>query len=360
LPKSYEAAKTDGERWRWMLLNVEKHDPGRRSEVDNIFADFLRNQLDVTTMAQFGRLFDEEDRNKDKSGTYALHTLKDDETIARLAIGVRRFKVPEEFNWIKIYQTVAARGRTQQGAHARDMIAQIYEDRRQYMKSAESWKFAIAEYGAGANQFRQRNLEQIVGAWGRFETNPVLPAGKNATVDFRFRNGNRVQFEAWPIDVPRLLTDVRNYLVAHRGQLDWQETNISELGYRLVEKRQNQYLSGRVADWAVDLKPRPEHVDDRITVATPLQKPGAYLMTARMAGGNISRIIVWISDTVIVKKQLDGRSQRPRLAFSAGGRCRLRRMPTSGGSIPSNSRKPRTTTGKLSSAKRECRTNING
>src|SRR5262249_27544958 len=37
-------------------------------------------------------------------------------------------------------------------------------------------------------------------------------------------------------------------------------------------------------------------------------KPGAYLLTAQMAGGNQSRVIVWVSDTVIVKKQLEGKA----------------------------------------------------
>ncbi len=41
--------------------------------------------------------------------------------------------------------------------------------------------------------------------------------------------------------------------------------------------------------------------------ATPLKKAGAYLLTAKMADGNTSRIIVWIADTAIVKKQLDER-----------------------------------------------------
>src|SRR5205085_6991794 len=33
-PKSYAAAKTDGERWRWMLARAAKLDPNRASEVD--------------------------------------------------------------------------------------------------------------------------------------------------------------------------------------------------------------------------------------------------------------------------------------------------------------------------------------
>jgi uncharacterized protein YfaS (alpha-2-macroglobulin family) len=58
----------------------------------------------------------------------------------------------------------------------------------------------------------------------------------------------------------------------------------------------------------VQLKPRPAHVDDRITVTTPMDKAGAYLLTATMEGGKVSRIIVWVSDTVILKKQLEGRA----------------------------------------------------
>ena len=46
------------------------------------------------------------------------------------------------------------------------------------------------------------------------------------------------------------------------------------------------------------------HLDRRITVTTPLQKAGAYLLIARMEGGNTSRIVVWLDDTVIVKKPL--------------------------------------------------------
>ena len=37
-------------------------------------------------------------RKEDESGTYALHTLGENETIARLATGIKRFKLPDEFN----------------------------------------------------------------------------------------------------------------------------------------------------------------------------------------------------------------------------------------------------------------------
>jgi uncharacterized protein YfaS (alpha-2-macroglobulin family) len=306
VPKSYETAKNDGERWRWALAQAAEFDSGRVSEIDMELANFCRSQLGVQTMRQFDRFGGSPGENK--TGTFALHTLKDNETIARLATGLKRFTLPDEFNWIKIAQRVARRGKTSFGEQARDLLAAEYEDRRQYVKSAEAWKKAIAEYGTGREDRRQKRLDQIVGNWGRFEAGAMQPAGVKAVVDYRFRNGRKVSFEAHAIKVAKLLDDVKAYLKSNPGQLDWNTINVGNIGYRLVEQNQQQYLGDKAAAWDVDLKPRPQHVDDRVTITTPMDKPGAYLVTAKMKDGNVSRIIVWISDTVILKKQLDEKS----------------------------------------------------
>src|SRR5262249_20628083 len=149
-------------------------------------------QFGVQTMAPYGYPPANDDKDDQKTGTFALHTLSDEETIARLATGIKRFKVADEFNWIKIYQRVSARGKSDFGEKARDAVAQIFENRRQYVKAAGAWKKAIAEYGAGKDNFRKNRLEQIVGNWGRFEPIQDQPAGRGATVDFRYRNGKKV------------------------------------------------------------------------------------------------------------------------------------------------------------------------
>jgi uncharacterized protein YfaS (alpha-2-macroglobulin family) len=306
LPKSYETATSDGQRWRWLLTMAAEVSPGLQNQVDMTFADFMYSQLGVQTMARFGFGFNPDADNK--SGTYALHTLSDDETIARLATGIRRLKVPDEFNWIKIYERIAGRGKSDLGAQARDKLAHEFEDRRQYVKASLAWKQAIEEYGRGKDNYRQLALDQIIGNWGRFEPTQTQAAGKAATFDYRFRNGNKVSFEAREIHVGKLLADVKAYLQSNPGKLEWQKTDIGNIGFRIVEQNESQYVGKKVAGWDVELKPRPEHVDDRITVTTPLSRPGAYLVTGQMAGGNLSRVIVWVSDTAIVKKQLDGQS----------------------------------------------------
>src|SRR5205085_2696392 len=91
VPKSYEEAANDGERWRWMLARAVQIVPSLDSEVDMTLASFFRSQLGVQTMAYMAP------SGTDKDGTFSLHTLKDTETIARLATGVQRFNLPDEF-----------------------------------------------------------------------------------------------------------------------------------------------------------------------------------------------------------------------------------------------------------------------
>jgi uncharacterized protein YfaS (alpha-2-macroglobulin family) len=305
-PKSYDTAKSDGERWRWMLARAAELDPNRSGEVDMMFANFLHSQFGVASMGGVGFGFrNEEDDRKNESGTFALHTLKDNETIARLATGIKRFGVPDEFNFLKVCERVATSGKSQYGAQARDLVARELEDRRQYPRAASAWKKSIEEYGPGDQAYRQKRLDQLIGNWGRFEPLTTQPAGTKATIDFRFRNGKKVSFEAIAIKVPQLLADVKAYLKSKPARLDWQKINIGNLGYRLVEQNEQQYLGDKVASWDEKLTPRPEHIDDRITVTTPLLKPGAYLLRAQMENGNLSRIIVWLDDTILVKKQLN-------------------------------------------------------
>ena len=316
MPKSYADAKSDGERWRWMLAQTMELNSARKNEVLLTHAAFLQSQFGVETMARFGwwsRFTDEANEDgKAKTGSFAVHTLGEDETIANLATGVKRFKLPDEFNPYRIWQTVIAGGRSNEGQQARELIARFYENRRQYPKAVDAWKGAIAEYGPGHptehGPHRQVAVDQIVKNWGRFEPSPTQPSGKGATIDFRFRNGNSVTFTAHELNVSKLLDDVKKYLKSSPAQLDGQQMNLHDIGHRIVHENQAQYVGAKAAEWTLKLTPRANHVDDRVTVTTPLQKPGAYLVESKMPDGNVSRIILWVADTVIVKKHLEAKS----------------------------------------------------
>ncbi|MDI6775121.1 MAG: alpha-2-macroglobulin family protein [Verrucomicrobiota bacterium] len=310
LPKSYEAAATDGERRRWMLIQAMELAPQRANKVLFRFASFLHQQFGTETMAQYSWCFRDcssDDDKKNQPQTYVLHTLKDTETIARLATGVQRFNLPDEFNFITIYRKIADRPNDGgKGEDALNALAQLYENRRQFDQAADYWKRSIKEYGAGHYAWKQKKVDQILGNWGLFEGTRPQPAGKGATFEFRFRNGRKVTFEAKTVDTRRLFDDVKAYLKSGPKQLDRDRMNIGDIGYRLVQGNGDKYIGQTVATWDLALEPRALRFDRRVTIATPLQKPGAYWITARMEGGNTCHSILWVDDTVIVKKPLDG------------------------------------------------------
>ena len=157
---------------------------------------------------------------------------------------------------------------------ALDSLASIFENRLELDRAADYLKRSIQIFGDN-QQSKSRHINQIFGAWGRFEPISTRPAGTGATVDFRFRNGQLVHFEAHEILYSKLLKDVKDYLASRPKQLDWQSINLNDIGSRLVELNQNQYLGQSVARWDLPLEPRPRHFDRRITVTTPLQKAGA-------------------------------------------------------------------------------------
>jgi hypothetical protein len=307
VPESWKTAQNDGERWRWALHMRAEVEPDMVPDADMEFADFLRNQFGTETLAEyrwfFGRGFSDGDK-KDESGTYALHTLGEDETIARLAGGIKRFKLPDEFNYILIYKRIAEEKVSAWTERALNNLADLFENRRQYEKSADYWRRSIALGDPQGD--KQKRLDQIEGNWGQFEPIGTQPAGAvGATVEFRFRNGRKVSFEAQEINVRKLLDDVKAYLKDSPKQLDWSKVDIATIGWRILSGNQPEYILKQAAAWELDLKPREHHFDRRITVATPLQRAGAYLVSAKMEGGNTSSIIMWVADTAIVRKPMD-------------------------------------------------------
>jgi uncharacterized protein YfaS (alpha-2-macroglobulin family) len=313
VPKSWDAAQNDGQRWRWLLETMVEWDSSRRNEERALRAQFLREQFGVQTMAEYRILLSRQidDEAKDRPNTWALDSLSEEETMARLATGIKRFQLPDDQNFIKLYQQIvddAANAGDSAALDALRNLAEIFQDRRQYPRAAEYWRKAVQRAPGDARTHYQERLNQVVGNWGQFEGLMTQPAGRGATIDFRFRNAKQVEFVAQQIKIKQLLDDVKAYLKSEPKQLDWQQMNVSEIGYRLVNENQQKYVGAEVARWKLDLDPRENHLDKRTSVTTPLQKAGAYLLTATVADGNTSKIIVWLADTAIVRKPMPDKS----------------------------------------------------
>jgi len=304
IPKSFDAAECDGERWRWCLMQGSEMSPDLAREARYELAAFLRGQFDVQTASEYSRFFgeSEDDAQQAKTNVFSLNTLGEDETIARLATGIKRFKLPDEYNFIKLLQENAAT-RGSFADQSLRLLAQIFTDRQRYDKAIDCYKRVI-EISGDPNHLVQAQIDQIAGNWGVFEETRNFPPGK-VTLDYRFRNGTGVKLDAQPVNVKKLLDDVKAYINTKPGNLDYNRVNISDIGMRLVQNHESQYLGESVGAWNQELKPHEKHFDRRTVIKTPIEKPGAYLVTAKMDGGNASRILIWVDDTVIVEKKLD-------------------------------------------------------
>ncbi|RCS54930.1 alpha-2-macroglobulin [Bremerella cremea] len=308
LPESWDAAKNDGQRMRWAMQQVGKYNAQRVDEVQLQWASFLQSQFGVNTLQQYRWFFAARSNSDEEDATpqlLQLVTLKENETIARLATGIKRFELPDEFNHIRVWQKVIA-DKAKLRSQAYDNLAAVFENRRQYPQAAETWRAAIANVGKGNNNYRQQRLDQIVDNLGQFQGGKVQAAGQGVTLQYLFRNGKEVILTANEIKIDKLLSDVKQYLKSNPRQLDYQKMQLQQIGEKILfEDGGEDYLGQKVAEWSVKLDPRPNHMDRRIDIHAPLNNAGAYMVTAKMHDGNICKAVVWVADTAIVSKQLD-------------------------------------------------------
>lgn len=307
LPDSWETAKNDGERWRWALEQAAVVDPAQRSKVDLTWARFLATEFGVPWQIApvTGQLKSDSDEEQTALPQWKLHELDDSETVAELATGARRITLPAEFNHIAILKEIIAREDEVLFAAVGELKS-IRMARHQYPAAAGLLK-RQAEIAKSADTRKglMKQRQQIVGNWMSFESLRAQVADQPATFDIRYRNGDSVKFTAHPIDVQRLLTDVKTYLESSPQKLDNNKLQVERIGYRLVEQDESRYIGNVVASWTTELTPPENHFDAEKTITTPLSKAGAYLLKAELEDGNETRIVMWLNDTAINRKRID-------------------------------------------------------
>ncbi|MBO5905578.1 MAG: tetratricopeptide repeat protein, partial [Kiritimatiellae bacterium] len=182
LVKSWEDAKNDGERW--MFANTA------RAAVDDFGRRNSARSLGVFAENQFGgyRLRYEDDL---KNLIGDLRSLDDDETITRLANGIKRFKLPIEYNYIRMWREL----------NEYHLIAREYERRYQFVKACEMWKKA----GKGCSHCVERISSPNVSLSGNV---PVVSYKKRGRFEVNFRNADELEFSLVKIDVARYLEEV--------------------------------------------------------------------------------------------------------------------------------------------------------
>lgn len=303
--QSWDSAASDGERLLWILAEKERLEPGNAWQHRKTRAQLAKAWFSVRTLAHYGIRFDssEDDESTTRGGIASLHTLKDDETTARLATGAKRFTLPAEWAFLNLYRALAedAAAPAHLRVEAWSQTAEELNDRRQYPRAAEALKQALAlEKDADRKAALQSRLDQITGNLGRFDPQPPQPAGTEAKLSLVFRNARKIELSARRVDVGRLLDDTEAYLRGEPQERDWQKTNLGMIGRRLLEEGGDKYLAPVSHTWTQDLEPRANHWDRRVDVPTPLKEAGAWLVEGAFEGGGKARALLWLESLTLV------------------------------------------------------------
>ena len=290
VPKTFDAAVNDGERWRFAVNKLINNDKlgGKAKKREKLgLAIFFKSQFGVETVAysmrsKFQTLTE---------GPYAVHLLKDDESIAKLANGVRRIKLPDDCNYISFFKELD-----------QWTLANIYLNRRQYVKAANVLK------NIKGNRNALEKYKQITGNWVDLLRNKTFPAGVKPKINLKFRNTKEVFCKLTKVKIEPFIADLKASLKHDKTRREMQKYGFrpESVGRWLLEKKGESYLGKEIASWSENLKPLSGHFDKVTQLELPVSKAGAYYLEVTAADGNTCRTLIWLSELAIIEREANG------------------------------------------------------
>jgi uncharacterized protein YfaS (alpha-2-macroglobulin family) len=300
VPETWDAAKSDGERWRWLMKEIARISPAEAPQEQLTWLQFCQQNYGVNTLASYG-WWSQPDK-KERDGILQASTLKDDETIAKLASGVKRFTLREDYRYIPQLGKLMRAGKNSPCWQAGDLLVQVFMNRTQYVKAAETLEEVIRLHGAGGNDSRKKLLKQIRGNWSTFGATPTYFAAAPVKVPLTFRNAKSVKLSLKPVDETQVMEDIIAHIGGNPEQLDYRKISFQQIGQRILEGEGKKYLGKELRAWSQELNPEEGHINTEANLDLGKLAPGCYLLRSEMEGGNTAWVIVWVRDLVLLKR----------------------------------------------------------
>ena len=273
LPESWAAAKSDGERWRWALkMYGEVNEIGRELAL-KIRADFAHSLFGA------GRL------SADDAIAIDVSSLADDESAHRFGNRLVRFKLPPDYDFIRL-QLEAKDWR----GLGREML-----DRLHYDRALECFRKLGDDF-----HVRQLSMPQV-----RLDEGDSCSTERPLKFDLVFRNATNVVFKLTRLDADRQVSDVLKELRSRtrRARESWRWNTPLQFtpgGFTGNDPEQMKYLDKTCLEWSAALEPDPAHRDRRVSLTAPRTVPGGIYMLSATAGDSTSRAIVSVSSVKVV------------------------------------------------------------
>jgi uncharacterized protein YfaS (alpha-2-macroglobulin family) len=305
VPKSWETAASDGERWRWTMEEIARIDPTQATGEGLKWFGYCEAHYDVNTLASFS--WWRQPEVKERDGILQASTLKETETIARLANGVKRFTLREDHQFITGLRTLMRMGKNGFSEQAGDQLVQVFLNRQQHVQAAEALKEVIGLHGKSHQGQREKLLEQIIENWSRFGSTPTYHAANPVEVPYTFRNAKEVFLKLSGVKDELVMADIIEYLKGNPVEVDHEKINFGGLGTRLIGKERGRYVGEEIRSWKQELKPDESHRDTTTNLDLGKLAPGCYLLESKLEGGNTSWVVVWVRDLVLLKRSEAGK-----------------------------------------------------
>ncbi|MFH1228444.1 MAG: MG2 domain-containing protein [Planctomycetota bacterium] len=332
-PKNYSEQGSDDQKILYLLREIRELDKTLNHKYIGLSyyrqAMLARTHFGMDRMNSYAGMYYWEGAYplQKELASYNPWELKDNETITLVGGQIKKIELPPEWNVLELLR-IAVGDYAQCGIadEAQYTIGLYYQSRQQYTS-------ALAEYAklndaSKSSQFGKANtqVERIKASQVMISQTGVQLPGEPAKLQLSYRNASKVWFVARKIDLEGFLNELRgedidpdkgmtgfwvlngwhSYFVNNHNYDNWI--------YRIVDK----YLGNEVIRWTDALKDDGTYRYNQVTLQTPLDKRGAYLVyaylneppadDAKKSGrqalslGN-SRAVVVLADLAMVEKQ---------------------------------------------------------
>ncbi|MBR0459654.1 MAG: hypothetical protein IJJ26_10500 [Victivallales bacterium] len=295
VPSSWETAKNDGERCRWLLEHYAAFSQESYINARLWYADMLKHWFPENTFEKdsFDPLL--------KGTSFQPEDLQEDEIYFQ---GVR-VKLPPEQNYIAIWRELT-KFDEEIVDNAYLNLAQFFDNRRQYGKALECWRQVarITKWKYGA-ETAQDACDRITGIRTKFPVASTYYADNGTChVPLVFKNTDVVKCVLWEIDETRLAKDFADalakgqnldgkkgeellspfagYLFGRINDLDSEEDE-----EEAKEKRANnlrKYLKRKARSWDEKLTPAPDYHFCLQNIAVSDLPGGCFLLEIEVPG----------------------------------------------------------------------------
>lgn len=321
---SWETAKNDGERMRWLLDAAIQANPE------------LANRVNYFTASWCHRLFSYSNTAPDQEFVYGPGNagmvaginpaeLKTNQTVVKTdRTGKGKFlltTLPPDYDFIRIAAAVRITPEPDYYVNAGNLAADEFLARNQRPAAADllgnilqtwnaqSWDQPDKEEFLDVADHLKKRIASITEPNGTFDTDKrTLLAGEPVTVAFSYRNAAHARVTARSVDMKRWQEERMDKVQTSSTLGNAYRKKYSSLGTLLFnllhEPSYARYLGEEIKGEKVVLAPGDRHLNRIAQIPVPTRNPGWYLLTVTLDNGYRFHRFLTLSDMVLVRRSV--------------------------------------------------------